>query len=359
VRVGSEIGEFHILTMASKNQQNEHAKKRRADELLSSSDEDESTYPRFLVVSTTNDSPIELSIFGIQKLLSCAIGDVKRAKKLRSGTVLIEVQSKKQADKALQMKTWIDKEVTVSAHRSLNTSRGIIRCREFRDCDDAEVLNALNTQGVTAVKRIMARKNGTLEKTNTFIVTFGLPVPPKSVRAAYMKIDVELFIPNPLRCYNCQKFGHGKSTCNRHAVCAKCSQEGHLDADCPNTPHCANCSGDHCSYSKDCQEWAKQKEISRIKFERNISFGDAKKVVEQNNTHPLAVKTYAQASAGQVMPVPTLTVSTPTRTMHNMETQTDLTWPFDSKVPHQVTAVSPGKCGYEKAEYIHGQAHLS
>ena len=57
-----------------------------------------------------------------------------------------------------------------------------------------------------------------------------------------------------------------------------------MDADCPNAPNCANCSGDHCSNSKDCQEWVKQKEISRIKFERNISFGDAKKVVEQNNS---------------------------------------------------------------------------
>ena len=154
--------------MASKNQLNEHAKKRRADEVLSFSDEDESTYLRFLVVSSTNDSPIELSIFGIQKLLSCAIGEVKNAKKPRNGTVLIEVHSKQQADKALQMKTWIDKEVTVSVHRSLNTSRGIIRCREFRDCDDAEVHNALSTQlGVIAVKRIMARKNGTLWRRQT------------------------------------------------------------------------------------------------------------------------------------------------------------------------------------------------
>ena len=121
-------------------------------------------------------------------MLSYAIGEVKSAKKLRNGTVLIEVHSKQQADKALQMKTWIDKEVTVSAHRSLNTSRGIIRCRKFRDCDDAEFHNALSTQSVTAVKRIMARKNGTLEKTNTFMITFGLPVPPKLLRAAPMKI---------------------------------------------------------------------------------------------------------------------------------------------------------------------------
>ena len=126
----------HNLTTPS-----DQSKKRRTEDVLTLSD-DESTFPRYLVVSSTDELPITLSIIGIQKLLSCAVGDIKSAKKLRNGSVLIEVRNKNQADAALQMANCVSQPVKVTAHRSLNTSRGIIRCREFRDCDEAEILNA-------------------------------------------------------------------------------------------------------------------------------------------------------------------------------------------------------------------------
>ena len=182
------------------------------------------------------------------------------------------------------MTTWVSQSVKVTAHRFLNTSRGIIRCREFCDCDDTEVLNVLSSQGVSGARRLMSKRNGVFEPTNTFLPTFGLPTPPKSLKATYMKLDVEAYIPNPLSCYNFQRYGHGKATCNRKAVCAKCSQEGHQDAECENPPHCANCALNHCAYSRECPEWAKQKDITQVKFDKNISFGDAKKTC--GATHP-------------------------------------------------------------------------
>ena len=282
VRVGSENGEFYPTTMDSKNFEQPRGNKRRAEQALTLSDEDSDhiTYPRFLVISANNTEPIKYSIFAIQKFLQCGVGEVKSAKKLRNGTVLIEVTSKTQSDRALAMTIWFDTCITVTPHRSLNTCRGVIRSRELRDCDDGEVLEALHSQGVTAVKRITTKRNGHVEPTNTIILTFNLPTPPKFVKAAYHRMDVEPYIPNPLRCYNCQKFGHGKNACTHRAVCARCNQEGHLDTDCQNTPHCANCSAEHPSYSRECPEWTKQKDITRIKFERNLPFRDAKQIYE-------------------------------------------------------------------------------
>jgi hypothetical protein len=213
----------------------------------------------------------------------------------------------------------------------LNTSRGVIRCRVFHDCDDTEVLEALSPQDVTEVKRILSKRNGMTEKTNTFIVTFGLPFPPKSIKAAYLKLNVDPYVPNPLRCFNCQKFGHGKANCKRKPVCAKCSQEGHSDCDCNNTPKCANCEANHCSFSKDCPEWKRQKEITRVKFEQNISFAEAKKLVDQTGLHTYynnssnassTVATYAQATAKKLVSV---------------SVQTDLSWTPDSLITVNVT----------------------
>jgi hypothetical protein len=166
----------HNLTTPS-----DQSKKRRTEDLLTLSD-DEATFPRYLVVSSTDVLPINLSILAIQKLLSCPVVDIKSAKKLHNGSVFIEVRIKNQADAALQITNWVSQPVKVTAHCSLNTSRGIICCREFRDCDEAEVLITLSAQGVTSAKRLMAKRNNVLEPKNSFVLTFGLPTPPKSLK---------------------------------------------------------------------------------------------------------------------------------------------------------------------------------
>jgi len=116
-----------------------------------------------------------------------------RLKQLRSGVVLVEVVSKPMAKRALSMTTWLDTETRVTPHIYviisiyLNSSRSVIRCRDFRDCDDdLEVMDALRSQGVIDVKYIQAKKDNILQPTNTFILTFSSPSPPKSVIAAYM-----------------------------------------------------------------------------------------------------------------------------------------------------------------------------
>jgi len=118
------------------------AKRRRQDEVLPISDDDATdlTFPRFLVVSANDGQPIKYSVFAIQKILQCAVGDVKTAKKLYNGSVLIEVSTKQESSKALTMSTWIDTPITVTAHRSLNSCRCVIRCRDFRDCGNDEIL---------------------------------------------------------------------------------------------------------------------------------------------------------------------------------------------------------------------------
>ena len=133
-------------------------KKRRADESsqLSDSETDgtsSNSYPTFLVVEPKNGQTIKLSIFAIQKLLKCAVGDVKSAKKLRNGSILLEVCSKAQATNALKMTTWVDTPVSVTPHRSLNSCKGIIRCRDLRDCSEDEILGELSHEGVTHVNK--------------------------------------------------------------------------------------------------------------------------------------------------------------------------------------------------------------
>ena len=214
---------------------NSSSKKRKQPINLSDEDESDLDFARFFIIKTNDGSPIKYNIFAIQKFIQCGIGDVKLAKKLANGTVLVEVSSKEQAHKTIKMSNWFDTPIIVTPHRTLNTCREVIRCRELRDYDDTEVLAALGPQGVVEVKHILTKRNEKLEPTNTFILTFRTPTPPKAIKIAYMNVSVDLYIPNPLRCYKCQRFGHGKNACSRNPVCAKCGQEGHEDSGCPPT----------------------------------------------------------------------------------------------------------------------------
>ena len=63
-------------------------KKRKSSNNLITSDEDECNFfSRFLVINANNHEPIKFSIFAIQKLLKCTVGDVANAKKLANGSV--------------------------------------------------------------------------------------------------------------------------------------------------------------------------------------------------------------------------------------------------------------------------------
>ena len=56
--------------------------------------------------------------------------------------------------------------------------------------------------------------------TNTLFLTFGSPELQKEITVGYLKVKVALFVPNPKRCFNRNKFGH---TSQRWKVAAKCT----------------------------------------------------------------------------------------------------------------------------------------
>ena len=103
--------------------------------------------------------------------------------------------------------------VTVTPHKGLNSSRGVIRTKELADLSEEEIQYELSTQGVTAVKRIVIKRDGASITTNTLILTFDRSKPPSDIKAGYLIVRVDPYIPNPLRCYKCQKFGHGQNNC--------------------------------------------------------------------------------------------------------------------------------------------------
>ena len=55
---------------------------------------------------------------------------------------------------------FIDRLVKVSIHKTLNYSRGIIRCRDLADMSEVEIRDELKDQGVVGVNRVTLKKEG-------------------------------------------------------------------------------------------------------------------------------------------------------------------------------------------------------
>ena len=260
----------------------------------------EVNYPRFIVFKPVySHQPLtKLSPFAVAKSIQGRFGTVNQVKKMKDGSLLIEASRNVQAQHLLDTQTFLDIEVDAEAHRSLNTSKGVIRDyhQDLRDMTDEQIKMELSSQGVTHVSRFILKKDGKEIKTNTLFLTFDAHIPPAKIKIGYYIMNVQPYIPNPLRCFQCQKFGHSKKWCKNQLACWKCGSEGHDGSDCTSeTVCCLNCKGDHFASSKSCPVWIQEKEIQRVKTEKSLSYGEARKLVVPPSS-PSVTASYASAA---------------------------------------------------------------
>ena len=246
-------------------------------------------FARFLVIKSMEEKAVtSLSPFIIEKQIESIIGTPKSVKKLKNKTLLVETCRRSQTENLLKVTTFFGLKVSVSEHQSLNSSKGIIRDRMLKDEKEEEIVEYLKEQGVTACKRFRIKKDhGTLD-TNTILLTFNTANVPKSLKIFYRVVPVDIYVPNPLRCFNCQRFGHHENNCpvDLGSVCANCGAGGHdhHNSACKNKPKCVNCGKDHVSRSSECEIWKKKKEINKIKVTKNIRYLEAKKLFESQTS---------------------------------------------------------------------------
>ena len=269
-------------------------KKRNRDELDADLENVQSTntaFPRFLLIeSIVPDQPLsKLSPFVIEKVLVGLTGSPKSVKKLKSGSLLIEVEKAVHARTLLKIKHFFNIPARCVPHNSLNTSKGIIRCPDLAGISEEEITSELSDQNVTAARRITIFRDGIKKPTNTIVLTFNTAILPKCLKVGYLRVTVDLYIPNPLQCYCCFKFGHHESKCKYNQgeeFCRRCGNSNlvHKSEKCEFDICCKNCKGEHVATSRSCPLWKKEKEIVTVKYTEGLSFPEARKIVESRNS---------------------------------------------------------------------------
>ena len=169
-------------------------------------------------------------------------------------------------------------------HEKLDTFKGVIRSRELALATENEITSALGKQRVTNIRRISIRKDEQRIQANIYILTFNKHRIPNEMKIGYCLKRVEQYIPAPLKCFKCQKYGHHREACRGRQTCAKCGEKDpdYMEEDCLKEITCANCRQDHPVYARSCVVYKKEKEIIEVKHKRNVSFLEARRIVGSN-----------------------------------------------------------------------------
>ncbi len=102
-------------------------KKRRLEAEDISVPQQQDNWSKFIVIEATNGEPLKLNPFLISKTIQSICGEVKNVSCLRGGQLLVECARKQQSINLLQQHQFANVSVKVTEHKTLNSSRGIVR----------------------------------------------------------------------------------------------------------------------------------------------------------------------------------------------------------------------------------------
>lgn len=237
---------------------------------------------KYLTVKRTEGNFDKVSPFIIERSIStCAGSAVKDIQKTSSG-LLVETVNDNQGKKLLELKKIGTIDVEVSAHGTLNTCKGVVVCSDLLNCSEEEIVQELASQGVIACRRLTMRRDGHIIPSASHVLTFKRCTLPEKIKAGIHRLTVRMFIPQPMQCFQCLRFGHPASRCARMKVC-HCGKPFHSDDPCLDPIKCINCSGQHSSRSRDCPIYKQEAAIQQVKARQKISYTEAKKLVSPEN----------------------------------------------------------------------------
>ena len=133
-------------------------------------------WPRYLVMTSTDGGKTlsKLSPFAIHKGVKDIAGGEVTINRQFSGDIYLTCSKKSQSDNLLKCVLFGGvAPVAVTAHMSLNSSKGVVRNWELARTDPDEIKE--NIPSIIDVQQIVVKRNNVEVKTNTLILTFNSP----------------------------------------------------------------------------------------------------------------------------------------------------------------------------------------
>ena len=176
--------------------------------------QDDNQWPRFLIMEAADPNiPLNLNAFVLKKAIDgMANAELDNVKHMKSGRVFIEVETKQQCKNLLKTTKLLGySPVIVSPHRTLNSSKFVIKCEELDKMDEEEIKKELQPQGIIDVKRIAIRYS-------LYFLTIKGQTIPKKINIYISKVIRKNKLISPFRSQNCSYSYRSTRLCGPHPI---------------------------------------------------------------------------------------------------------------------------------------------
>lgn len=114
-------------------------------------------------------------------------------------------------------------------------------------------------------------------------ITFRSYKLPAEIKIYNVLCKLSLFIPKPVLCKQCLRYGHTMKYCRNKKICQNCSSSDHTE-NCESEPKCNICrvEANHLTISTKCPEKKIQTEIKKVMVSEKVPFYEANRVVRKN-----------------------------------------------------------------------------
>jgi hypothetical protein len=223
-----------------------------------------------------------------------------------AGTSVRITCSSEQAEKLLSVKEILDGSVVVSRPRgsgkaSVQWTKGVIKkVPHYLDISDI-----MSDSGVVWAHRIMSNKGKEKQPTRVVILAFPAGKKPETVSIGLSDYRLQTYIPLPVRCAKCQRFGHKIAACTaKTATCSKCGEKH--DAVSCNTAKvtCVNCNGNHSAGYRGCPKYQTISHTLITSAKTGLLYSEALKRTKERERKKLAGDAGSRTTATHAEAVP-------------------------------------------------------
>lgn len=233
-----------------------------------------------VLVKFSSEAVNQMNPLKLTKALKETIGIIEGAKILRDGKMIVFCKDSKQQKAAVGIKTLVGQKVTCSVVEGKKWIRGVISGIPI-DISADVIKRNISGATVLEARRLKYTRNKERLDSLSVMLRFDEEKMPSRVFLGAMSYVVRLFIPPPLRCFKCQKFGHVAAVCRGKQRCARCGGE-HEYGGCEEgvKPKCCNCGGDHSAGYGGCQVRKSAAMVQNVKVVEGITYAEAIKRVK-------------------------------------------------------------------------------
>ena len=155
----------------------------------------------------------EVSLTALTANLKKSIGEVVMTKVMYDGSLFVKCKDVAQRDKAMRLVSVCKKDVCevrmFGMHRKV---RGVISGIPLGERLE-ELKKNIKGGKIEGIRRLQMVKDGVKVDSTSILLEFMDEVLPAKVMIDYMCYNVREYVPPPVRCYYCQRYGHIAKVC--------------------------------------------------------------------------------------------------------------------------------------------------